>query len=418
MVKINRDIIVFVALCGLLMVAVAAAAEPATNKPAAKQAKPLEDAPITEDQAALLDLAMDAVSKMPLDPHIKNRSRGQYEVAQAALAMDQPRRALAYMNRIDNWRRGLVAAEYALYAAQRGHIDNLEHYLRIARASAKLASQDWRRELIHVKIAQTHWVLGNHEAVDRFNQQLQTDAYRGRIAEVQAREARTDLQTFERLTARLDKLIERQDYDVIINSAEAYAELYRSNYQDETRRGMIERKLRTAYRKMPGPETIDMLLLLAEVALKKDDTAQAMTFVDEADAVEAQVPWTPHREYEYEYLARLAKMRCRVGDVDGARTAVDAASKRLDETIEKIFNIWRADCLRPLAEAYQVMGDKDQAAAHYARAIELGMLNPNGRPRAEDLSRTALSMARLGFTPNEKLWSRLRHAQDQLRAPW
>ena len=42
------------------------------------------------DSARLLDLGYSAVSEMPLDPHIKNRSREQYKVVGTALTLDRP----------------------------------------------------------------------------------------------------------------------------------------------------------------------------------------------------------------------------------------------------------------------------------------------------------------------------------------
>src|SRR6185503_20684098 len=55
-------------------------------------------------QAELLDLAFETVSKMPAVPHIKNRTRAQEEIVEAALALGQPKRARAFSDRIENWR--------------------------------------------------------------------------------------------------------------------------------------------------------------------------------------------------------------------------------------------------------------------------------------------------------------------------
>src|SRR5262245_27591540 len=69
------------------------------NAPAAAAA----DAPLTIDQAELLDLAMQSAAKMPLNPHIKNRSRAQEAVVDACLKLGQPARALAGIEDIANW---------------------------------------------------------------------------------------------------------------------------------------------------------------------------------------------------------------------------------------------------------------------------------------------------------------------------
>ena len=377
------------------------------------------DAPLEAYRRRLLDVAMAAVSKMPLEPHIKNRSRAQHEVAKAALQLDQPRVALRYMNRTDNWRRGAVAAEYMLYAARRGHTDQLDRYARIGRAAAKLATQDWRREYIHLKLVQARLVLGNREPAEEFNAYLKNETFIGRTAQIDAEQHDTgDEQSYDRLVDSLDQMIERDHYEIILNSAKAYVTLYDKNYGNASRRANLEEKLRQAYKNMPGPETIDLLIDLADVAVSHDDTEQARSFLDEADKLNSGIPWTPSREYGYEYAAKLAKARFRAGDAEAARALVDRSVARFEERKQDIFNLRRPDCLRPLAEAYQLIGAVEAARSLYARALEAGALNPNGRPQAVDLAKTCTSMALHAFEPDPALWDDIHRLRDQLSAPW
>lgn len=385
------------------------------NESSTRQVAP-QNGPLAEHQGELLDLAMGAASKLPIDPHIKNRSRLQHQVAEAALKLDQPRRALDHMERIDNWRRGAVAADYVLYCARAGHTETVGRYTRIARAAAKLADQDWRREYIQLRIAQARLVLGETQPADEFKEKVQSDVFRGVIEQAEAEQRGAD--DFDQVTQRLDHLLDAERYELILNGAAAYVTLYKQHYHDETRRDAITTRLREAYKNMPGPETINLLVMLAEAALEREDSTQALAFLTEADDVAAEVSWPATREYEYVYLSRLATLRHQAGDREGARAAIDEASEKLHERLPDIVNIWRADALRPVAEAYEALGEREQAEACYRQAIDAGMENPNGRPRAEDLVKTCISMAVSGFEPDEPTWGRLHEANDRLSAPW
>lgn len=81
-------------------------------------------------------------------------------------------------------------------------------------------------------------------------------------------------------------------------------------------------------------------------------------------------------------------------------------------------NIYHAEAIRPMAEAYHAMGDTESALDIYRQAIEEGMENPNSRPRAEDLSETCLSMALNGVEPGAELLDRISQIAENLGQPW
>ena len=83
-----------------------------------------------------------------------------------------------------------------------------------------------------------------------------------------------------------------------------------------------------------------------------------------------------------------------------------------------IVNIYRAQCLRSIAEAWHALGDQPRALAAYARAAEAGVENPNSRPRADDLAATCCSLATNNCEPDTALWKRLEAIRDGLGDPW
>jgi hypothetical protein len=117
-------------------------------------------------------------------------------------------------------------------------------------------------------------------------------------------------------------------------------------------------------------------------------------------------------------MARMAGLRCRAGEKDKAEDEAEAALALFDGSREEIISVYWARTLRPLAEAYETMGDRSASLAMYKKVVEEGAKNPNARPRAVDLSATLSSMALHGVEPDTDLWNRLVQIHDKLGDPW
>jgi len=373
--------------------------------------------PLTDAQRQLLAVAMDAASKMPLDPHIKNRSRAQHQVVQAYLELDQPRRAWSATRRIakKSWRRGASAAELAHSLAKEGHTESVDRLLKLAEAASLLVDRAWRKEYIAMYIARARLAMGQADAARNFRAQHKTDTFRGRLASSVAKSSDS---SYDAMDKRLEPLLEGKQHDAIRNAATGYTALYRRHYDNKERRQAIERKLRDAYAKLGEVDRLELELMLAKAALANDDAKRAASFLDVGAELFQSISWPTNRPYAYQYAARLAKLRHRAGDTAAARKRLDLAAERFDQRRSSISNLRHADCLRPLAAAYQTIGATKAAAAHYERAVKLGAVNKNGRPRAVDLAKTCTSMARVRFAPDAALWRRIRTTLDQLSAPW
>jgi hypothetical protein len=64
------------------------------------------------------------------------------------------------------------------------------------------------------------------------------------------------------------------------------------------------------------------------------------------------------------------------------------------------------------------MGDTAQSLEFYRQAVIQGQVNPNSRPRAEDLTRICCSMALQSVEPTAELWSALNEMKAGLGEPW
>ncbi|MBN2584926.1 MAG: hypothetical protein JXL80_17815 [Planctomycetes bacterium] len=371
------------------------------------------DKPLATFRAELLALAFRTATAIPTDPHIKDRCRAQEGVVVTCLELDQGQRARGYIGRIDNWRRGAAYADLASYFALRGCDAQARQCVHAATEVCKI-TEDWRRDRIRIKIAQAHLLLGDEAEASRFEKSVDVENEQGKLAA--ARIMKCNEKDFDACLRAMDELLAVGSFDVTTNTLTSYTELFSRVYSDEARRTTIEERIKASSAKLPLEVRLNLLLKLAEHALAHDDRVKALALVNEAQAAADGSSW-PLR-YGIPMMGRLAAMRGRAGETAQARTEADAALAIFDERREQIVSIDRAGILRPIAEAYQALGNTERALAVYGRAVEEGTENPNSRPRAEDLCATCCSMALNGVEPDAALWRRIRQISEGLGQPW
>lgn len=360
----------------------------------------------------LLDLAFGAATAIPVNPHIKDRSKAQEQVVAACLELDRPGRAADYTEKIENWRKGWGYAGLACYYARHGNAGAAQPFMdRAERVVQK--EEDWQRDRIRVRIAEAYTWLGNHQHADRLEAGV-IEVEAGKVERVEAMLA--DDGSFGEQVETLDANITKGDFDVVKHSLDAYVQLFDRFYENEKRRAVVEEKIKTSWETIPVPIRIDILDRLAVFALERSDIGKAEELTNEAQAFLDQYQW--HLEHRLPLMAKVIKMRQRTGDQTRAKVGADAALALYNDQGETIVNILRAGALRPLAEAYRQLDDEDTALSVYKRAVEEGVVNPNSRPRAEDLSATCCSMALTGVEPDSELWSRMRQIYEALGQPW
>lgn len=377
----------------------------------ARTSNTCEDAPLASYQAELLDIAFAAASAMPVFPHIKNRSRAQEEVVTACLELDQPQRAVRYIEQIENWRRGAGYADLALHCAQQRARGEVEPYLALAAQIAE-KNEDWRKDRIKAKIAAARVYLG--QSATRPKQQSIPPSERGVVILAEAMTCAPE--SFDAQMEFLEKLIATEDFDIVKASLEACAELYSRSYDDPGMRTRLEERIKASWGSLPVFVRVELMMALADAALDHGDRAKALEWANEAKATMDAAQWQPR--FGVPLMAKVAQRRFLAGDEAGAYADAQAALDLFNSSRETIVNIYRAEVIRPLAEAYHAMGEPAKALDLYKQAVEAGMENPNSRPRAEDLAATCCSMALHAFEPDTALWDRIREIRDCLGDPW
>jgi hypothetical protein len=371
------------------------------------------DKPLAAYQNQLLDLAFETATMIPVNPHIKDRSRSQEAVVTASFELVQPQRALGYIEKIGDWRRGAGYADYAFYCAQHGFTNDVQHYLTLAEQISAIADQDWRRDRIKIKISRTHTLLGQTRQADQFSTGVESSES-GKVAQVEA--MISDVDDFDSQIKNIDDLIASGNFDLVKNALYACAELFNRFYDHAEHRAQAEEKIKASWNLLPLFVRIELLMELSGVALQHTDSPKALELVKEAKAILDGATWSA--EYQIPLAARLAGLHFRCGSTNGARAELQATLDLFKEKQSEIINIDKAETLIPVAEAFQVMGDTASALAVYKQAVEAAVENPNSRPRAEDISAICLSMAKYKVEPDAALWMRIREIKGALSDPW
>ncbi len=372
----------------------------------------ISDQPIADYQKELLDLAFKTASNIPTDPHIKTRCREQEKVVSASIELGQPSIALAQIEKIENWRRGASYADLAFYCAEKGEKSEVARYLRLAEEVAN-TTEDWRKDRIRVKIAKTHALQGDHKMAAAYESGV-VDSETGKVDRVRAQFR--DEKTFDSHLKALENAVSIKNFDILKNWLQACVELFDSFYGDEKRRTIVEKKIKESWDLMPINIRIDLLMEMTDSSLNHKDLAKAQEFLKETQAMIGGSRWIA--EDKIIVIAKLAKLKHRAGDSKQAKEDLDKAMELFANEQLRIVDIYRAGALRPVAEAYQLLGEHGQALAVYKMAALEGVENPNSRPRAEDLVATCLSLILNRCEPDKELRERLFQIHKGLKDPW
>lgn len=371
-----------------------------------------QDEPIEDWQADLLDLAFDSASAMPLDPHIKTRSRAQELVFKASLDMGLHERALRYAEQIDNWRRGASYAAYVAHCAKNGVPCDSLRYLSLAREIAGQA-EGWRADRVKNEIAAAHAWLGDSDEAEALSSNLD-ESETGRIDTIFAQTSDED--DFDARLEQISTLSATGNFDLVRHALFSGVALHARYYASPEKRARVEQVINDSWAKTPYNIRAEVLTAMAENALSNEDSDNALRLANSAREMIAERTWNPD-----DYLplsGPIAAISYLSGDRAGGLALASESIEYYEERTQLVPNIYVAETLRPIAEAYMRMGMPDEAMALYRRVIESGVDNPNSVPRAEDLSETCTSMARHEFRPPSDLLERMNAIKADLGAPW
>lgn len=370
----------------------------------------------------LLDLASSAVEKMPADPHFKNKARIQYELVGCALDLGEAGWAEAYADQGLYWQRGASFADIALHCARAGDAPAAEKNLSKAEEwfkanepafKAKETEQEWRLNRVKTKIILAGAALGREGVEKQYGMGLGLADLSQLVRQKAMSGAKDDCAA---AMEQLNALAGSGEFDAVNASMEGWVELYGLHYGDETLRRTIREQIGQYCTNTPFVVQIGLFTRLGEAALAHGGSVEALADADVAAQL-LEKRQNPPR-FRIPLAANIAALRYRAGEEGPGLEALSGCMDLFDEQSRLILNIDQAGILCSVAEAYQKIGETGKALELYDRAITAGQINPNSRPRTEDISRICCSMARSGIDPTDMIFQRLGKMNNDLGTPW
>ncbi|MEY3142148.1 MAG: hypothetical protein RLY21_641 [Planctomycetota bacterium] len=389
----------------------AAAPMPVAESPSQSAPQATEASTPKPFQVDLIELGFDAASQIPVNPHERDRARVQEIVATTALAIGMKTRSMALANQISNWRRGVVYAELAIDAAKGGRAEAVGTLSRLAN-SAVAGAQQWQSDRVLSRLAQAQVWLGKESAAVELERKF-GEAERGKVTAALAARPGAD---FDAALAEAERAVATGNFELTANALGICAQLAERKDTDEARWSRIMELAGRAKGKVAREIHIRSYLRLADARIARGESAAALALVDAAKSLRDEVRWTP--EAELPITAEIARRIAGAGDRAGGLAEVEKGLASFVANQDAVADIFRAGALCPAAETFAGLGEHARALEVYRLAVEAGALNPNARPRAEDLAQTTASLARAGIEPDSAMWLRLRGIRAGLVAPW
>ena len=360
----------------------------------------------------LLDLAFQISTSIPIEPFASDRARMQALVAQACIKNGSLIQATQYASKIEGWRQGEL---FALIGQQYATANETQLARDFAARAMEVATNetDWRRERIVIDAAKIYLQLGDSAKAST----LLEGATQAELGKLEA--ARTAIVLESQLDNQadmFDKAIATKNFDLARGGIDGYLVWLDRVSQDEIRTTRALKAIDDALLELPLDLQVKYGIDLADHLHKNLKRDLAILKLDKATEIFSATTFLP--EDVAPLGAMIARARIRMGDESSARLLLQRLYSEYSTRREGIVNLRRATSLRALGEGFYELGDRDDAIACYNLALEEGTINPNARPRAEDLVATCISMAEYGISLTPDLKNRIDTIRSSLTYPW
>lgn len=361
---------------------------------------------------ALVEQAFEVACAMPGGPHARPRARTQEEVALAALELGMERRAVEMAREVLDWRRAEIYARAAQRAAGEGRREDAIDLAKRAKAAMPQESH-WSRERVAFETAVAFERAGEPAmAAELLPLVVPSDMPRIRAAVIPTL-ASADLPAE---ADALDAAIATRDLDMVRSAVEGWTALLKRWAKDEPLRTRALAALDGAIAGLPVDLRIDANVklsgVLRELGLASDASTRLKSAVDSFKAAEL-LP-----EDEAPIGAMVVEARIAAGDRAGAAEELRRLREQFDRRRGEIMSTRLARSLRAIGSAWAKAGDQIMARQSFRDALDAGLINPNGRPRAEDLTATCVAMAVAGVVPDPLTAQKIDAVRNQLGEPW
>ena len=343
-----------------------------------------------------------------------DRSVDRSAVVDCCIELGDLDRAEAFAARIENWRRGEAFVRIGRTRLARGDRAGAERCAARCLADAG-GWRDWGIARVSAAAAGLWLALGDEQ---RARSLLPADGPELRSAFEAGRVDAVPAGQLSALADAFDAALVTQNLDVARGALDGYLRILKRALASGD--DAMLRRSRAAIEKgtpgLPFDLQVSMALGVAGALREAGRADDAWAEVRRASAT------FDRAGFEARTMATvgvpIAEEELRLGDRGAALARIDALRGAFEARREEVTDLLRATTHRALAEGYMLCGERGKAALCYAEALREGSLNPNARPRANDLCETLVSMARTGFVPDTDMGRTIASVRAGLGDPW
>jgi hypothetical protein len=385
-----------------------------------------------EEQVAILATA-EAILQLPDVPHERTRNRELTKIIELLIHKKDVDTAKAYIDQITNWRAEVLKTQLACLYLELGRtqpaaalIQEVEELAETImglksgtlHATGEYASyleayDDFRIDRIKVGLSRYYLLLDDKTQAETWSLDV-LPAERAAFSRASA--AALTSSNYEAALTINTLLIEGEIFEGRQAGVDGLVELHSIYYADHQKRADLEQRIVSATPSMPIIFRIEWLLEMARTAFTHENETAAEEFYSEARGLLANNAQRPRLFFPLQ--SSIIKTGFDIGKRSEAKDLADQMYAEFFVQEDRIYNIHRADVLCACAEAFMHIGQPEKATEAYILAMDKAVLNPNSRPRIEDLSLIVNSVSRHASEITMALNSSIQRVIASLGEPW
>ncbi len=388
---------------------------------------------LTQKQTDIITTTAEALLLLPDKPHERNRNRELAAVIDFLIDSGDLEKADFFRNKITNWRADQLKVHIATQYYELGKKERAEKMMKEVSAVAdtitgwkagRIAAtgehknyfeqyDDFRLDRIKVALAEYCWMVGDKDAAKKWSENV-LPAEQSDFIKKQARALAVE--DYDASFAINMILAEGETFEGKKAAIDGFVLLHDLYYSDEEKRTHLKQLIDEYSISMPVMYRIEWLHNMALSAFDQNDSDSARRFYHEASLFISQGEFRPRIFFPLKASNIITAHRLQFKD-----EAVEAAEllyEKYAEVEAGIYNVHRADVLCSIGEVFAFIGRMGQAERIYLNALEQAGVNPNSKPRLEDLNLITLSLVEYDVPLSPVLTEKIDGLIDSLGAPW
>jgi tetratricopeptide (TPR) repeat protein len=388
---------------------------------------------LSSTQSEVVSKTSDAILLLPDMPHERTRNRELGGLVELLIQSNDLKRAEQYIGKITNWRAAQLKAHVAAAYYRNGDRKRAEKLISEVTTIAETVDgikagtvvgtgeykdyleqyDDFRLDRVKVAIAQYFWAKGEKNRSEQWSTGVQTSEQAAFIKHQGVSLAEED---YAASMVIYEILANGETFEGKKAAIDGFVQLYGLYYEEQDKRGELKALVDKFSVSMPILFRIEWLHSMAVAAYEHGDKEAAESSFSEASQLISDSALRPKLFFPIKSSNIITAHQLEM--VEEAREAAELLYEEYIRIESDIFDIHRADILCNVGETFARLGRMDRAAEVYSRALEQARVNPNSRPRVEDLNLIVLSLVKNEVPLTPDLTDSMDELINGLGSPW